>query len=159
MNPVFPWNWSFRQFLCQSTYFSTQKSVKPHVIVQWKKQDLISILWLRAKKLDLWFHKRETHVPLSQMDTQISNFLFFSSFLTKISIFLLRFAGIFATISTQNFRFYLILSHFYELGWNRAEFQNGFTETGQSFSETGRFSLKLSTKKGTFFVPFWHKIG
>ena len=87
MNPVFPWNWSFRQFLCQSTYFSTQKLVKPHVIVQWKKQDLIGILWLRAKKLDLWFHKRETHVPLSQMDTQISIFLFFSSFLTKISIF------------------------------------------------------------------------
>ena len=159
MNPVFPWNWSFRQFLCQSTYFSTQKLVKPHVIVQWKKQDLISILWLRAKKLDLWFHKRETHVPLSQMDTQISNFLFFSSFLTKISIFLLRFAGISATISTQNFHFYLILSHFYELGWNRAEFQNGFTETGQSFMKPAAFHWNWAQKKALFFVPFWHKIG
>ena len=132
--------------------------MKPREIVQWKKQDLIGIIWLRAKKLDLWFQKRETPVPLSQMDTQISNLGFFSLFWTKNSIFLLRFAEIFATISTQNFRFYLILSHFYELGWNRAEFHTGFTETGPSFKKRAEFHWHWAQKNALFLCRFGIKL-
>ena len=69
------------------------------------------------------------------------------------------FAEIYASISTQIFRFYLILSHFSKLGWNRAEFQTSFTETGPSFKKRAEFHWNWAQKKALFFVPFWHKIG
>ena len=154
MNPVFPWNWSFRQFLCQSTYFPPQKSVKPHVIVQWKKQDLISILWLRAKKLNLWFHKRETHVPLSQMDTQISNFLFLSSFLTKLSILFALICWNFCNDFNSKYSFLPYIVPFLRTRLKPGRVSERFHWNWSEFHETGRFSLKLSTKKGTFFCAF-----
>ena len=138
--------------------FFTQKLVKPHVIVQWKKQDLIGIIWLRAKKLDLWFQKRETPVPLSQMGTQISNFWFFSSFWTKISIFCFDLLKFLQRFQLKIFVFTLYCPIF-----------TNSAETGPSFipvslklvrvSKKGPSFRNWATKKGPFFVPFWHKIG
>ena len=67
-------------------YF-TSKWMKPRVFVQWKKEDIIGIIRVPAKKLILWFQKRETGHTLTQTCTTFSNFLFFPQFWTKFSFF------------------------------------------------------------------------
>ena len=132
--------------------------MKPLARVQWKKQHLIGIIWVPAKKLFLWFQKGETGRTLTRTCGTFSNFHLFTTILNKIVIFFLQFLYFFALIWTKFFLFHPIISDFVNLGWNRGQFQTSFTETVRGFKKLSQFQRNWSQKKALFLFLFSIKL-
>ena len=98
----------------------------------------------------------------SHLNSNVHNFFKFSFFFHNFEqncYFFLPIAWLFCTNLNLNFSFLQLLSNFYNLGWNRGQFQTSFTETVHGFKKLSQFHWNWSQKKALFFVPFWHKIG